>query len=57
MAFPQNVFEALAEAKKEREESKGPEARNQVIAAQVADELIAIRWALVGIMQQLSRPK
>lgn len=52
---PQSVGEAIEQAKKERSEAEGPEARNEVIAAQVADALIGIRWALIAIMTQISR--
>lgn len=52
---PQTVGEALEQAKKERAEAQGPEAKRQVIEEQVADALIGIRWALIGISTGLSR--
>jgi hypothetical protein len=52
---PQNVGQAIEQAKKERLEAKGPDALNQVVASQIADALIGIRWALVGIMAELKK--
>jgi hypothetical protein len=51
---PQNVGQALQQARQERTDAgEGHESR--VIARQVADALIGIRWALVGIMEQVAK--
>lgn len=53
----QNVGEALAQAKEERDETKTAEERKRVTSEQIAEALIGIRWAAVGIMSELIKRK
>ena len=54
---PQTLDEALMKARDERmaASSYGPQAKMEMTAGQIADALIEIKWALTGIMTQLSR--
>jgi hypothetical protein len=51
----QSLTQALGNAEKQRREAKTPEARQEVIASQIADALLGIQWMLVSIADSLNR--
>jgi hypothetical protein len=51
---PRNAIEALDQARKERN-AASPEVKLAITANQIADALIGIRWALVGLLEAKRR--
>jgi hypothetical protein len=55
----ENVGQALEQAREERIAAmgEGPGAVEKVVGEQIADALIGIRWALIGISSRLTKLK